>query len=390
MRIFMLGYVVALCSIMGSCSHGRPADPASEEAGSEGGIPAPHLPLSSSDETQVAKNQGDERSTLNYKLLKSNTDPLEVMQELPECDGFWNLLTVANCAYEDGLFWYPVGYARYFALERSSDTRKNTWEEIIGYSTPGTVQRTYYAASRTLEVSGYLLLGKYAPDHLLPHFSIKDLRSMLGVRARYGRCVPVANRAVPRERRWYTLRGRPPVLNGLRVSKVEITFGFDSILHFMHSAGQERPVSEYTVAEQRERGERYRELWGPTDPPSAENLFALQIYFRIEPPEDKRERRLDGQYWAVRFDNGAVVYQVSSTYTGLNIGTHVSWDRADGLDTPDVRVMTFYADYRMEPVELSYYDGETEFRARIVRKQDGRKDLRPMEWTYDGLVYKDH
>jgi|GEM_PF-4143357 len=52
--------------------------------------------------------------------------------------------------------------------------------------------------------------------------------------------------------------------------------------------------------------------------------------------------------------------------------------------------MTFYADYRMEPVELSYYDGETEFKARIVRKSDSRKDLRPMEWTYDGLVYKDH
>lgn len=236
---------------------------------------------------------------------------------------------------------------------------------------------------KALDVPPFLLLERYVP----PEEGEPKLA------AKYAKWYPVPSREVPRQRRWYALRGNLPTLNGLRVSKLEITFGYDRALHSMHARGQKRPVSEYTVAEQRERGERYRDLWGPTDPASAENLFALQVYFRIEPPADGRERRLDGQYWAVRFDNGAIVYQI--TYSlGANAlgpgGAPLSWDRADGLDTPDVRVMTFYADYRMEPVELSYYDGETEFKARIVRKSDSRKDLRPMEWTYDGLVYKDH
>lgn len=129
------------------------------------------------------------------------------------------------------------------------------------------------------------------------------------------------------------------------------------------------------------------------DPYTARNLFALQVFFRVEPPDDRKSRYLHAPYWAVRFNNGAIVYQTA--YSAPRSGDGLSWDLAEGWSQPSDKYypsfakMKFYADYRMEPVEISYYDGEVEFKAAIVRKSDPRKDLRPVTIVdgSDGFIY---
>lgn len=313
--------------------------------------------------------------------------PMQVVQELPRReDGFWNLLKVRNGVRKDGEYWLPVGYLRYFNLKKpEAKTFKEEWyttREILkgGKLQPGESlyryerqrhYREFFLVGKSLGVDGYLLLEKFVPEeHGRP-----DLK------AKYGRHFEVP-RSGKLERRWYDLKGAPLKIGGLSVSKVEITFGYDSMLFEVHKRGKQVPVDWEGTP-----------LWGSTDPYTARNLFALEVFFRVEPPEDRKSRHLDADYWAVRFSNGAIVYQ--NAYSAAGSGDGLSWELAEGWSHPSDKYypsfakMTFYADYRMEPIEISYYDGEVEFKAAIVRKSDPRTDPRPMTATRDGLVYAD-
>lgn len=401
MRIFLPVLAITLCwSTMGSCSHGRQASSTSKEARSTEGTGALQEPANGSDggaaqDAPRAKAATQQDTGGVRKFDHSQNSPMELVQTLPDREGgFWNLLITAYGVHRDGKYWLPVGYLRYFNINPTRvETFKEEWETVdriyVGETTGGKMPyrfesrrefREYFKVGKALDVPSFLLLERYVPlEEGVPKLV-----------AKYAKWYPVPDREVPKERRWYTLDGRLPVLNGLRASKVEITFGLDSTLKIIHDRGTKVPVSPH---DSETYGPEGTPMWTATDPPDGRALWCLQVFWRIEPPPDGRERSLEGAYWAVRFDNGATVYQTAYSRGPRGFGpggASFSWDRADGLDTPDVRIMNFYADYRMEPVELSYYDGETEFKARIVRKSDSRKDLRPMEWTYDGLVYKDH
>jgi len=67
------------------------------------------------------------------------------------------------------------------------------------------------------------------------------------------------------------------------------------------------------------------------------------------------------------------------------LGRLVLWPSESG---PHNCVSIFYADYRIEPVEPSYYDGEVKFKSAIVPKSDPRKDLRRMTKSPNSFVYE--